>query len=153
MPYYNQLYKSELLEFNPLYDVDFQRQGNNSNNSKSNGNVNSTSKGNNKQDSTSVDRNLYSDTPQGALNGVESETYLTNARKTTVTDNIENNNELKFEEKSGNESESKGDYFERVMGKTGGKSYSKMLLEFRQTFLNIDKMIIDELSNLFFGLW
>lgn len=27
MPYYNQLYESELLEFNPLYDVDYKRQG------------------------------------------------------------------------------------------------------------------------------
>lgn len=28
MPYYNQLYKSELLEFNPLYDVDIERTHN-----------------------------------------------------------------------------------------------------------------------------
>ena len=28
MPYYNQLYKSELLQFNPLYDVDYKREGN-----------------------------------------------------------------------------------------------------------------------------
>ena len=28
MPYYNQLYKSELLEFNPLYDVDLERTHN-----------------------------------------------------------------------------------------------------------------------------
>lgn len=28
MPYYNQLYRSELLEFNPLYDVDFTKSGN-----------------------------------------------------------------------------------------------------------------------------
>jgi hypothetical protein len=28
-----------------------------------------------------------------------------------------------------------------------------MILDFRQTFVNIDKMIIEELSDLFFGLW
>ena len=44
-------------------------------------------------------------------------------------------------------------YLERVHGKRGGVSYSKLLLEYRDTFLNIDKMIINELSDLFFGLW
>ena len=44
-------------------------------------------------------------------------------------------------------------YVENVMGKQGVVSYSKMLMEFRQTFLNIDNMVIEELSDLFFGLW
>ena len=45
------------------------------------------------------------------------------------------------------------DYLERVTGKTAGVSYSKMLMEFRETFLNIDKILIDSLEDLFFGLW
>ena len=45
------------------------------------------------------------------------------------------------------------DYTEHVSGKQGAISYSKMLEEFRQTFLNIDRMILDELNDLFFGLW
>lgn len=45
------------------------------------------------------------------------------------------------------------EYLQHVIGKTAGVSYSKMLLEFRDTFINIDKMIIDNLSDLFFGLW
>lgn len=141
MPYYNQLYKSELLEFNPLYDVDFERKGNNKGNTKSN------SKGNSKQESNTIDRNLYSDTPQGALKGVNDEEYLTNARKIITDDNVEHNNNLDFNE------DRNDDYFEKVIGKTSGTSYSKMLLEFRKTFLNIDKMIIEELQDLFFGLW
>lgn len=44
-------------------------------------------------------------------------------------------------------------YIEHVIGKQGTASYSKMLMEFRDTFLNIDKMIIKELEPLFFGLW
>lgn len=44
-------------------------------------------------------------------------------------------------------------YAEKVSGKRGSMSYSKMLEEFRNTFLNIDKMIIDELSDCFFGLY
>lgn len=45
------------------------------------------------------------------------------------------------------------DYLERVTGKTAGTSYSRMLMEFRETFINIDKMVIDALEDLFFGLW
>ena len=45
------------------------------------------------------------------------------------------------------------EYLEHVKGKTPGASYSKLLSEYRETFLNIDMMIIDDLSDLFFGLW
>lgn len=44
-------------------------------------------------------------------------------------------------------------YLEHVQGKRGSVSFSKLLLEYRETFINIDKMIIEELRDLFFGLW
>ena len=44
-------------------------------------------------------------------------------------------------------------YVNIVRGKNGGASYSKLLQEFRSTFLNIDTMIIENLNDLFFGLW
>lgn len=45
------------------------------------------------------------------------------------------------------------EYAETVSGKMGGSSYAKMLMEFRETFLNIDMMILEDLQPLFFGLW
>lgn len=45
------------------------------------------------------------------------------------------------------------DYLQHVWGKTPGISFSKLLTEYRETFLNIDMLIIRELSDLFFGLW
>ena len=45
------------------------------------------------------------------------------------------------------------DYTQHVYGKRGTMSYSKMITEFRETFLKIDEMILNELSILFFGLW
>ena len=45
------------------------------------------------------------------------------------------------------------EYTEHVVGKMGTSSYAKMLMEFRETFLNIDMLVIDNLSDLFFGLW
>lgn len=44
-------------------------------------------------------------------------------------------------------------YFEHITGKRGGQTYAKMISEYRETFLNIDRMIINDLSDLFFGLW
>lgn len=45
------------------------------------------------------------------------------------------------------------EYLQHVIGKSGGITYATMLLEYRETFINIDEMIIEELSDLFFGLW
>ena len=49
--------------------------------------------------------------------------------------------------------ENTDEYVESITGKHGSASYARMLMEFRETFLNIDAMIIENLSDLFFGLW
>lgn len=141
MPYYNQLYKSAQLEFNPFHDVDYYREGNRQNDGTSETNGSIT----NKQDN--VTRDLYSETPQGALNGVESETYLTDARK-VMQDNEANNTY-----NDNNTTNTTEDYLEHVYGKMGTINYSKMLNEYRTTLLNIDMQIIEEFSDLFMGLW
>lgn len=45
------------------------------------------------------------------------------------------------------------EWVQKIFGKSSGVSYSKMLTEFRETFLNIDMMVIEELKDLFFLLW
>lgn len=46
------------------------------------------------------------------------------------------------------------DYWENVTGKmNSGGSYSRLLTEFRETFINIDMLIINELDELFMQLW
>lgn len=45
------------------------------------------------------------------------------------------------------------DYLQHVVGKRGAASYSKLLLEYRDTFLNIDLMIIRDLKDLFMNIW
>lgn len=157
MPYYNQLYNSTLLEFNPFYDVDITRKHNTrsdgtrneTNENKSNGtNQNTTN-------SNSTNRNLYSDTPQGALTGVETETYLTNATK-DMLESADNSNGI-FNTSANGKSDSViknvEDYLETVKGKQGSEDYSSLLLKYRETFLNIDLQVIEELSDLFLNLW
>ena len=181
MPYYNKLYESELLTFNPFYDYDLKREhqrvdnGNESNTGSSErttSNLTTSSDSRQGADSTTTQNSgtnwsLYSDTPQGGINGVEDNTYLSNAKKDTAensgtdnkqysetaqgTDNLQGTENISTQ----NEGTIRNveDYAEHVIGKTAGVSYSKMLKEFRDTFLNIDKMIIDDLEDLFFGLW
>ena len=141
MPYYNELYKSAQLKFNPFYDVDYYREGNRKNDGTS------ETAGTSKNTQDNVSRDLYSETPQGALTGVENETYLTDARK--VTQDNETNNEYT----DNNITNTTEDYLEHVYGKMGTVNYSKMLNEYRTTLLNIDMQIIEEFSDLFMGLW
>lgn len=145
MPYYNQLYESEKLKFDPMTDTDVTTTSNRKIDTENNENSNSNSS----TTSDSVSRNLYADTPQGALQGVESETYLTNARKISDNSNV---NDVSSFNSSGN-GNSNDDYFENVKGKRGGENYSDMLRKYRETFLNIDMMVIEELDDLFLNLW
>ena len=189
MPYYNRLYKSELLEFNPFYDVDLTREYNKTGNGTENKtetntdnitngrtvntNNDTTFTGNIKSENTDTGENynLYSDTPQGGLDGVNSETYLTNARKIKDTSNSENetntNNsnvntiettENSTSERTGTNTGNKEvasleKYIETITGKRGDENYSDLLIKFRENFINIDMMIINDLSDLFLNLW
>lgn len=156
MPYYNQLYRSALLEFNPLWTDDLTIDHNKGTDGTSL-NVNekdNTTDGTNVENSNSTSRNKYSDTPQGSLQNIENDTYLTNARKITDDDNrigvnVVNN---KGKEQNNNVFSNIEDYLEHVKGRRG-KDASELLLKYRKTFLNIDMQIIDELEELFMHLW
>ena len=217
MPYFNQLYNSQLYEFNPFYDVDLTRKhridGSGKRNTDSNSNTevetnntinenetaNTVSSSNRNDELTNGNSRVttktethvdafaerYSDTPQGALTDLKADKYLTNATLrddnkkndanenvtdkgnsnniVNITDNTENNDSRSTQSRGSNSSTTNGnisavltnteDYLETVQGKNGGASYSKLLMEYRKSFLNIDMMVIEELETLFFQLW
>lgn len=177
MPYYNQLYKSELIKIEPLKDVDYSRtydkkgvgskQETGRVDSTSNGSGNSESSIESSENSTahSKSMNLYSDTPQGGISGLEEMHYLTNATKVDDDDTSNNNGTEKRNESRSNTEHILSDsantttnndsevYTEKIVGKTGGASMSAMLKEFRESFLNIDMLVINEFSDLFLNLW
>lgn len=197
MPYYNKLYASERLEFNPLYDVDMTttREGENhsdttttenstdttnttANDSTTTAETDSNNRTINRTENGTASDNkwdLYSDTPQGALSNVSNREYLTNARNNTdsassnttenTTDNAsgtkngtqeregESNSTVNRESAGSGSIDSTDSYVLHVQGKQGGKSYAKMIQEYRDALLNIDMMIIDDLAPLFFNLW
>lgn len=194
MPYYNQLYKSAVIEFNPMYDVDlttnYQKVDNGNRGKTGNFTENDSGSKNSSGTSTRTDSvsgnttvnnarkndhwEYFSDTPEGGINGVENLSYLTNAThvtddgtgstSSTVTTNNTTSNGSTTDatttsnEKSGNNSSNEvirntEDYLHHIVGKTSGVSYSKLLNEYRDTFINIDMMIIKDLRDLFMNIW
>jgi len=189
MPYYNKLYESELLEFNPMYDVDLTREhsvtasGTKSDTGETSGTATGTrtatgtttgtevTTSSNEKNLTDTQLNLHSDMPQGGINNVEDADYLTDVKKNTG--NMLESNDGNSSSNTSGESESTStnndsysgtnklnsvlnnteDYLEHVMGKQGTTSFSKLLQEYRQTFLNIDMQVIGELKDLFMNLW
>lgn len=151
MPYYNQLYQSELLKINPLVSVNrsVTHEGNGSETKTTNRNGSNSSSS--KTDGATDTWSYYSDTPQGGIAGLDSNDYLTNAthnKGSDVTNSTLNGETSDMETGQGTR---KDMYVDKVLGYEGNQS--EMLLKFRETFLNIDMMIIDELKDLFFTLW
>lgn len=127
--------------------------------------------------STGSKTDRYSDTPQGTINNadLDGNAYLTNVRligdttsgqshDVTSDDNIETRNVTDTTTYGSNVANSgtavnnevvnnTDSYIEHVFGKMSTTPMSELLLKFRETFLNIDLMIIDEFSELFLRLW
>jgi hypothetical protein len=173
MPYYNQLYKSQLLQFNPLYDVDYQdtyTKNNTINNSSesditTNGTGNSHVQDNASSSSTSTSndattsKNLKTDTGQGAIGitDIDSVQFATEVDFGKSNDTNTNNssgtatNESTTSNTLNNTSKNVttgtitnvDDYTRHVIGNKGSKNYSQLLTDFRSTFLNIDMEIIN----------
>ena len=223
MPYYNQLYKSELLEFNPFYDVDLtrSREGSGTRNTTGSNSNTSTESGSNKKTDTVTSKetnsktsdstesntskttesnsnntvthdntlNRFSDTPQNSMDtqGIADSVPLTTVTKVNedidvnstgsstvdvggsktgkVTDSgsVDKTISDTFKGKDSRSVEGNGSsteninstdkYIETVRGKQGTENYSSLLKKFRETFLNIDMMIIEDCSDCFFTLW
>lgn len=157
MPYYNKLYESEKIKFNPMHNMDLTTDHQLTRNEKQDDKTTSltTDDYSGTNDTSGADYNLFSDTPQGGLTGVDAMTYLTEATKiqkgTVVTD--DNSRTTDFGGTFDGSRETTEHWTDAVTGKNSGESFSDMLLKFRDTFLNIDMMVIDELENLFMGVW
>lgn len=139
MVYYNQLYKSELIPIQALTRLDYSEDYDRSSTASSDSAA--------KADGTGTSRDVSSNTPQGLLSmpNIENEVYATNAMigKTTSGSTSSANNKT----------DSTDHYIKRIVGNNAGRTDAQMLKEFRETFLNIDLSIIEELEPLFMQIW
>lgn len=137
MPYYNKLYQSELLTINPL--LSFSRTSNVTKEVESGGEstVESTQTNNNKD--------VFSDTPDGLLSigNIETNVYASEAR-------IVNDEANKTDTSTGTSNSTETN----VITENGYEvPLSELITKYRDTFLNVDMMIIKELRELFMMIY
>ena len=130
MPYYVELYNTTTQEIDYLNDVNITETYSD----KASFEASSTS------DETGQGTRLDSDLPQATLNGTD---YGTESSETETSSTSNANSETTSTSE-----------FTRIRhGANGGITQTKMLLEYRQAIINIEQMIINELSDLFFGIY
>jgi len=173
MPYYNQLFETTAIKYEPFIDVNYTRtlegkehgENNKSENTSKNGEELSSEvyDSNKKDKGKNRGVNKFSDTPQGGLVGIESGQYLTNA---TIDENEgENSSDIVGKRNGTNKSDetvsllgtgafaTTNNLVEHVIGKRSGMSYSKAMMEYRDSLINVELMVFDELNDLFMLLW
>lgn len=195
MPFYNLVYKTTLIEYDPLvselietsssFKTDTEKTGNESKeqNADSNGKTTNNLKtetenktiGNGKNNTSANKTENFSDAPQTPVtinaDGSTSE-YLTTQKKENITteDKTEtqesgtgtavNTGTVENEEKTKNETKTAktenynetGTTGEKIIGRKGFTP-AEMLKQYRDTIINVDMMIIDELEKLFMGVY
>lgn len=152
MPYYNILYEKQLQLLNNIdKNVNLVEDFKGTNTNKSTTNTESESTSN--SSGTSKNKNLFQDTPQGDLNNMELEnqTWATNY----TMNNTENKNEINDNSSSNGTANSNGtnNYLKTIIGNNGGRYNLDILSDLQKNLMNIDLLIINELSDLFMGLY
>lgn len=165
MPKYNQLYKAESLNINLFDNMDYteeysgEGQGTNSNTDTGSmsEDISDTRDVDYTHNGNSIDK--YSDTPQGGLSGLLNDTYLTNARQVTADDTDNTNDDYTRDRDVTTNNTRNGrfsntdEYLKHIKGYNGGKTFSELMTNFREMFIATDLLIIEELNDLFMGVW
>lgn len=145
MPYYNKIYEAFSRDYDILTDVDTELKHERSSDGNSEGSTSAKSK----SDASQKSKNKHSNTPQGGLDAIESDRYLSSADLNNSSSN--NNAETSASNKS-NFSTTE-DFVQHITGKRGSQSYASMVSEYCEKLKNVDRMVINELSDLFILVW
>lgn len=144
MPRYNRMYLAELQNTDPLdggTNSSRTRQWGDSSNDGTN-----TSASNGTGSGTSKGRTVASDTPQTRLAGNGdyasslSDATSENSNKSTSTSSGSTNSRSHYDNNQSSDSSQRG-------------SKAQMIAQYRQTLINVDNFIIEELRDLFLGVW
>ena len=162
MPYYKQVYKSiqimDAIE-DPFGNIDVTEtfEQTTTNTGRTSGTVDSStrSSGDTSVDTSDDHINRFSDSPAGSISNLDN--YLTTAAKDSSTGSTDTTMSNESTSESSSESESENESTVRhtfkKQGNQGVNTYAHDMVEFRQTFLNIDMMIINDLNDLFLRVY
>ena len=141
MPKYNLMYPAikEILE-NPTSNMSlhetFKAKGESTGNSKSTSN------------STSKNNSLYQDTPQGKINMIDldhNQVYATNFSTDKINSDINTDNN--------STSIGTNEYVKNIVGNSGNKYNIEIMDKISTKLKSIDQLIIEEISDLFMGIF
>jgi hypothetical protein len=170
MPYFNKLFESELLKFDPLTNSKMENSHtitkgkdqtlDSTTDGTNNGATTNTTSGSVTDDN--FNRQIDSKTPDGRLNLTANDGEGVIEYANEIVENNENNTSTSTgttDGTSSNTSKVTGtanttvteteEYVQNQLGKVGVQTYSKMLQEYRQSFLRIEKQIFKEMQELF----
>lgn len=145
MPYYNRLYDSTRIEFDPLstMDVSSVSDGTHTSSSSNEGSGKTSTRNSGAAESDSRDMRY----PDTAIN--RQGDYAVSGNKS--------NGRTEGASKTENESKSsaKGDETTHATSHSTGRSQSasSLIVEYRASLINVDRMVLEELADLFFGIW
>lgn len=150
MPLYNEMYEVSSKKFDIFVDIDNTENADNVGNTSANSisNNNATDKSDTTSNDTSNNKTLNSDLPQANYSNLDYGNSLTEFEGDNNVNTISNSNS----QTSGtteNTSNSTNKYTKIVNGLSGSHTKTQLLVEYRNSLINIDKLIIDELYDLF----
>jgi hypothetical protein len=141
MPYANQLYKSTLIEIDPLKTIDIHTIGQTESEQESSHDGSTVTR----SDSESKSRTVASDFPQNALSG--SGDYATNATDSNGGGAVEGSGT----ENAADTAKVTAENDQHTSGYQG--SPAELLMVARSAFMNIDMLVIDQLADCFMSVW
>lgn len=157
MPYYNKLYKAINLDIPVIENVDMNAEHNIGRNAdtKVDDNTDITASSQTTTSTNSNSKIRHSDTPQGSLEDLESNEYMTDATISDSTQSVNSstNSTSNSTANSNTNAKSTEEYAERRWGKEGTITYISMVSEYIEKLKNVDAMLIKELEDLFMQIW
>lgn len=157
MPYYNKLYKAINIDIPVIDNVNMSVEHNIGRNAdtKVNDNTDITASSSTITNTTSSSKIRHSDTPQGSLQNLESNEYMSDATLSDTTQGVNSNNNSSSNTRSNSDTNAKSteEYAEHRWGKEGTTTYISMVNEYIEKMKNIDAMLIRELEDLFMQIW
>ena len=139
MPYYNELYKvqKKIIDENLLLNnVNLTERLTGSNTTETSSTSQSSNNG----------KNLFQDTPQGNISKQDINAENVYATNITLNENSINDN-------SSATGSGTNEYLKTIVGNNGGKFNIDVLNDIKNNLMNIDLMIINELNDLFMGIF
>jgi hypothetical protein len=149
MPYYNQIYLSTRINFDPMKSVNYTDVFNSTDESTGMSDDTATNTATSSNDTNSRARTVQSDTPQVLLS--PNEDYASGAAN-TVSDAVATGSTEANGTNSNTRSDNNVSHTDRTI-EGFQVPQSELLMLYRQTLLNVDMLVIENLRTLFMQIW